>query len=166
MCCLVLGLILFCGLMAGGLGIASKKGAAKKQEEAEASVVCTDPNGCDGNSATSRSGASTLAGDTIHGKEGIEGHQHDSIVSKDPADLPRFEYNIDSLLQNGDFAQQAKLIRSQGFEIKQTDSGPLLHQPNAADVSSKSFKYDYITTWFKSLLMFEVQRGGTQVRML
>ena len=57
--------------MAGGLGIASKKGAAKKQEEAEASVVCTDPNGCNGNS-----GASTLAGGTIRGIEGIEGHQH------------------------------------------------------------------------------------------
>lgn len=167
--CAALALILGASLVAGGLVITAKK--TKNDGEASTSLDTATLSSLSA-PAADRSTTLSVACDDPERCGELEGYNaHTQNTKDDPKEEPEeddieLEHSIDSYLTGLEAAKKADVIRKQGFEIHATKTPqPLLEQPQAVDVSTSNFKYDYVEAFFKSLLMFEVQRGGTQVRM-
>lgn len=153
--CVTLALALGAALVAGGLAIASKGGKGDAEVQ--------NPNDSVSTVSASTEERSTIVNDpiaTVGDNSKLSGADTEADMHSSASTL---QHSIDSYLRSLQAAKTADTIRKQGFEIKATESPqPLLEQPHAAQVSTENFKYNYLEAWFKSLLMFEIQRGGTQ----
>jgi hypothetical protein len=176
-CISLLALILGVSFVAGGLAIAAKNRNRYSHgdlAESTGDVVCVDTAGCEDQvSAVKREAQGTdgtLEGiefESDSNKTENKGNAIEGAAGDEPGEARVLEHSIDFFLAGGDLAKQAESIRKQGFGVVETAlPQPLLQQPHSVDVSTNNFKYDYVEAWFKSLLMYEVQRGGKQVQML
>lgn len=164
--CAALVMIVGASLVAGGLAI-----AAKKNEKVDEGVL--NPGGTFSTLPVPTTDSLISAEGRSSGVEGVGGGESVgvesvSVVAQDDTQadmfMNSFQHSIDSYLRHLPAAKSADTIRKQGFEIQATEPPhPLLEQPQAVEVSTSNFKYNYLEAWFKSLLMFEIQRGGTQV---
>lgn len=174
--CTTLALIIGASIVAGGPDFGAKKYKGDSgHPDVTLSVACVDPDGCD-DETPSRLTDLQVTNGTLEGyvsdseviKEDSEEEPYvgdSEVIKEDTEEEPvLLEHSIDSYLTELEYSRTADNIRQSGFEIKASASPqPLLQQPYDAEASTTNFKYDYVEAWFKSLLMFEVQRGGTQV---
>ena len=155
--CVALALVLGAALVAGGLAIGVSKGGKGDAE-------VQNPNDTVSSVSASTAERSIIVHDsiaTVGDNSKVRGGDTDADVYSNALTL---QHSVDAYLRSIHAAKAADTNRKQGFEIKATESPqPLLEQPHAAQVSTDNFKYNYLEAWFKSMLMFEIQRGGTQV---